>query len=87
MTLLTVLFIPAYAWLIQIWERPYCIAVSNLWFDSFFQSAYFVIITLTTVGYGDVYPNTNPGQFITLIIIITGAFWMGLLINAIQVIF
>jgi len=29
---------------------------------SLVDSAYFVIVTMATVGYGDIYPTTGPGQ-------------------------
>ena len=33
-----------------------------------------VIITLTTTGYGDIYPKTNFGRFIGLIVCFWGTF-------------
>ena len=41
-------------------------------FDSFPRSIYWAIVTLTTVGYGDISPVTNLGQFIAAIIMIMG---------------
>lgn len=38
------------------------------WFDS----VYFVIVTITTLGYGDIVPNTVAAQVVTVLIIITG---------------
>ena len=40
--------------------------------DSIPQSIYLAIVTITTVGYGDVVPQTPLGQFITAIAIIYG---------------
>lgn len=39
---------------------------------SFFDAVYFSIITLSTVGYGDITPVTSYGRFITLLIVISG---------------
>ena len=41
-------------------------------FDSIPRSIYWAIVTLTTVGYGDISPVTNIGQFIAAIIMIMG---------------
>lgn len=40
--------------------------------DSIFNSLWFVVVTLTTVGYGDVLPNTMIGKIISLILLIVG---------------
>ena len=41
-------------------------------FDSIPKSIYWAIVTLTTVGYGDISPGTTLGQFIASIIMIMG---------------
>tara|TARA_Y100000991_G_scaffold212447_2_gene196597 strand:- start:191 stop:502 length:312 start_codon:yes stop_codon:yes gene_type:complete len=41
-------------------------------FDSIPRSIYWAVVTLTTVGYGDISPVTNLGQFIAAIIMIMG---------------
>ena len=41
-------------------------------FDSIPRSVYWAIVTLTTVGYGDISPDTNFGQAIAAIIMIMG---------------
>lgn len=41
-------------------------------FDSIPRSIYWAIVTLTTVGYGDISPITSFGQFIAAIIMISG---------------
>jgi len=39
---------------------------------SFFDAFYFVIVTMATVGYGDVHPITASGKLLAILIIITG---------------
>ncbi len=41
-------------------------------FTSIPRSIYWTIVTLTTVGYGDIAPQTNLGQFLATIIMILG---------------
>jgi Kef-type K+ transport systems, predicted NAD-binding component len=41
-------------------------------FDNIPRSIYWAIVTLTTVGYGDISPITNLGQSIAAIIMIMG---------------
>lgn len=41
-------------------------------FDSIPRSIYWAIVTITTVGYGDISPTTVTGQFIASILMITG---------------
>ena len=41
-------------------------------FTSIPKSIYWAIVTLTTVGYGDISPNTNIGQALAALLMITG---------------
>lgn len=45
---------------------------SNTGFDSIPRSVYWAIVTLTTVGYGDIAPATPIGQFIAAMVMIVG---------------
>jgi voltage-gated potassium channel len=41
---------------------------------SLFDSLYLTVITLTTIGYGDVYPRTVPGRVFTIFLALGGIF-------------
>lgn len=41
-------------------------------FDTFFDAIYWATVSLTTVGYGDIYPVTTAGRMITMISSILG---------------
>ncbi|MDQ5972131.1 MAG: hypothetical protein QG553_290 [Patescibacteria group bacterium] len=48
------------------------------WVDAY----YFCIVTLTTVGYGDITPKTDAGKLFTTIYILVGIAIFGAFINA-----
>lgn len=45
---------------------------SNEGFSSIPRSVYWAIVTLTTVGYGDITPRTDVGQFLSAMVMILG---------------
>ena len=50
---------------------------------SFFDALYFSVVTMATVGYGDIIPVTRPGKILTLVVIIGGVgTFMSVLANA-----
>jgi len=52
-------------------------------FDTFFHSLWFSIVTVTTVGYGDIAPKTQSGQLVTMFLIFGGIGYAGVLTGAI----
>lgn len=47
-------------------------------FQSMWHASWFVIVTLSTVGYGDVVPATPAGQAITAVVILCGVLFMAM---------
>ena len=50
-------------------------------FGDIFRAAWFVLVTLSTVGYGDMAPETVLGRLVTVPIIITGVLFMAMPIS------
>ena len=36
-------------------------------FDSFFEAVYWATVSLTTVGYGDIYPSSTAGRIVAMV--------------------
>ena len=50
---------------------------------SLYNSFYWCIVTLGTVGYGDIVPTTTQAKNVTMIVIVTQIFLLGFLISAV----
>ena len=77
---LSVLF---FSMLVMIYERPYyhySLEMPYYYFSSISRSTWFVIISMTTVGYGDTITTTPVGRFIDIITILMGAYIMSIVI-------
>jgi voltage-gated potassium channel len=66
LTLFTLIFV--YAGLIYQVEHQ----INSDRLKTFFDAFYFVVVTMTTVGYGDVTPLSQSGKVMTLLMIFTG---------------
>jgi len=49
-------------------------------FDSYFNSLWLTVITLTTVGYGDIYAITVPGRLVTMVLALWGTVLISLMV-------
>ncbi len=65
-TLFTIIFV--YSGLIYQVEHP----VNPNVFATFLDAVYFSVVTMTTVGFGDVTPSSQSGRLMTLLMILTG---------------
>jgi hypothetical protein len=52
---------------------------------SFFDALYFTIVTISTVGYGDINPATTAGKILAIVLVVLGvAIFLGVIANATQ---
>jgi voltage-gated potassium channel len=65
-TLVAIIFV--YSGLIYQVEHP----VNPERFGTFLDAVYFSVVTMTTVGFGDVTPISETGRFLTILMIVTG---------------
>ena len=70
LTLFTLIFV--YAGLIYQVEHQ----INGDRLHNFFDAFYFVVVTMTTVGYGDVIPLSQAGRVMTLLMIFTGVLFI-----------
>jgi hypothetical protein len=56
-------------------------------FRDVFQCMWFCFVTITTVGYGDIFPVTNNGKLLTIFMMIMGGLYMAIPLTAIGAIF
>lgn len=82
---LFILFVVYYSYLLRIFELPYYRLLdtdASLFraMDSFFCAIYVSMITMTTVGYGDIAPSTPFGRGVAIMIAITGSFLMAVVL-------
>ena len=70
LTLFTLIFV--YAGLIYQVEHQ----INSDRLENFFDAFYFVVVTMTTVGYGDVTPLSETGRFMTVLMIFTGVLFI-----------
>ncbi|WP_310483907.1 ion transporter [Chamaesiphon sp. VAR_48_metabat_403] len=65
-TIFSIIFI--YSGLIYQVEHP----VNPKQFGTFFDAVYFAVVTMTTVGFGDITPTSQAGKVMTVLMILTG---------------
>lgn len=79
-----------FSYVIRVFEMPrfrHEDAPDNEIFDSYFNSIWFTVITLTTIGYGDFSPLTIPGKLCTIVLAFWGSLLMALLVVVLSSIF
>jgi len=82
--LATVFSVFCMSYVIRIFERPYYYEMGTLEFGTIGSSVWFVIISMTTVGYGGMFPSTVPGRACTIVAVLIGAVILSVLISVID---
>lgn len=65
---------------VRIFERHFALSNSSQDYSYIWNSAWLVMLTMTTVGYGDFFPRTHIGRFIVVLACIWGIFIISMMI-------
>ena len=76
-----------FAYVVRIFEMPRFRLSKDDTFDWYFNSCWFTVVTLTTIGYGDFSPMTMPGKIVTIALAFWGALLLSLLVIIMSTIF
>lgn len=68
------------AYCLRVFEIQYYLALNQQDFDGYFYSIWCVVITMTTVGYGDTFPGSDFGRVVAIICALWGTFIISLFI-------
>ena len=71
--------IAAFGFCIRVFERPLS-ATTGQNFNSYANSFWVTIVTMTTVGYGDFFPKSHAGRVVGIIISMWGVFFVSLFV-------
>ena len=69
----------SFAFTVRIFERELSEA-SGMNFNSFWNTLWFILITMTTVGYGDFYAVTTEGRMFAMIACVIGVFLVSMMV-------
>jgi len=64
----------------RIYERPYHDAIGDEILNSWFNGFYFIVMTMSTVAYGDIIPYGWYGKVISMFLAFYGSFIVSLFI-------
>mmetsp|Transcript_19607 Transcript_19607/g.3211 ORF Transcript_19607/g.3211 Transcript_19607/m.3211 type:complete len:132 (-) Transcript_19607:203-598(-) len=73
----------AFGFCLRIFERP-LYPYSGMDFSEYENAFWCVIVTMTTVGFGDLYPVTIPGRFVGFVACLWGVLVVSLMVVALS---
>jgi hypothetical protein len=59
----------------------------DLWFDQYLLGFYWAIVTMITVGYGDITPYSKNTRIFTIVAMMIASAFFGFIMNKIAMIF
>lgn len=65
---------------LRTFERPYNSPARRFNFNYIWNSFWCVVVTMTTIGYGDIYPQTHLGRLVIIVACIWGVFILSLFV-------
>jgi len=68
------------AYFLRVFEIEYYRQLKMVDFDSYFQAIWVIVVSITTVGFGDLVPYSYMGRIIIMIAAFWGAFLISLMI-------
>ena len=79
------------AYLVRLFELPFLahkdVVLNDTSLYKYFNSVWLIVITVTSVGYGDVYPHTIPGKVVIMFVALYGAFLLSIIVLAVHSVF
>ena len=69
---------------LRTFERPYTSPTRRFNFNYVWNSFWCVVVTMTTIGYGDIYPQTHFGRLVIIVACIWGVFILSLFVVALN---
>jgi len=75
------------AYVLRIFEMPYYAEIRDREFQGYFSSIWCIVISITTIGYGDTVPYTFLGRILIMIASIWGTFLISLIIAVVADVF
>ena len=72
------------AYILRIFEIEYYRSINQIDFDNYFQAIWVIVVTMTTVGFGDLVPYSYIGRIIIMVTSFWGAFLISLVIVSVS---
>lgn len=66
-----------------LWDHLGMVGIDSKNGTNLIVSTYYTIVTLTTLGYGDIFPTTPTGMILASVEAIIGLLWLGILVSII----
>src|SRR3990167_3384006 len=78
--ILLVFTVPMFAFAIRVCELPISKIIRSNGYDSYINCVWWVVVTMSTIGYGDYYPKTVPGRAVAVALCIWGVIMVSLMV-------